>query len=487
MLNRRRWLEGVGAALLVIGFDPVRRSWITAADASTCPSFAGAPAISGSLHLDAATRDSVSHDKGRLIERVPCAVLRPGSAEDIRRMIEFCRIHGIEVSARGQGHTMFGQGLVSGLLVEMRSLDTIHSIGPDGAVLDAGVVWADAIRAAFAKGYMFPALTSFQGLSVGGTLSMAGISGRIDAGAQVDRARELEVVTGEGRIVQCSMQQDRQLFEAALAGLGQCGIITRAKVDVVPAKPLARQYLLHYTNLAAFFQDYRTLCARGDHDVIFVQWLPNGTTLLPQINAVKFYDLASLPNDAYQMRGLTIPWLLVPHLDLPYLVFIFQIDLLVAALEASMSWSRLVKPWFDVWLPHGKVESYVTPTLASLSLTDVGPGGLILLFPQRRSSLHRPLFRVPDDDGSDLIHLFGILTASLTPAPGPAFATTMLARNRQFYDQARAIGGARYLHCAVEFTPADWSAHYGSEWPAFQQAKARYDPDGILTPGPGIF
>ena len=486
MLNRRRLLGGLAAAV-AIAFDPVRRSWHSSASAATCNSFAGVPVLTGSLHLDLATRDGASRDQGNLVQHVPCAVLRPGNAEDIRRMVEFCRAHGISVAARGQHHTMFGQGLVAGLIIEMKPLATIHSIGNGVADVDAGVVWADLILAAYAKGWMFPALTAFHGLSVGGTLSMGGISGGTEAGAIVDHALGLDVVTGTAHVEHCTMQQKPDLFEAALAGLGQCGIITRAQLEVVPAKALARTYLLHYLNVQQMFRDLDILVRRGEHDLVFVLWLPNGGVLVPQINAVKFYDLTSLPNDGFQMRGLSVPALLVPHTDLPYLVFAAQIDAQVLALDLAMSWSKLVKPWFDVWVPGNSVQSYVSSILPQLTLDDIGLGGFALMFPHRRSRFTRPFFRVPDDDGSGFVHLFGILTASLTPSPPPAFVPTMLARNRRYYDQVAALGGTKYPHCAIEFTHADWVRQYGASWPAFQLRKQTYDPDGILTPGPGIF
>ncbi|MEU6786814.1 hypothetical protein ABZ912_47125 [Nonomuraea angiospora] len=36
-------------------------------------------------------------------------------------------------------------------------------------------------------------------------------------------------------------------------------------------------------------------------------------------------------------------------------------------------------------------------------------------------------------------------------------------------------------------TPEEWRTHYGPAWAAFEAAHERYDPDGILTPGQGVF
>jgi hypothetical protein len=39
----------------------------------------------------------------------------------------------------------------------------------------------------------------------------------------------------------------------------------------------------------------------------------------------------------------------------------------------------------------------------------------------------------------------------------------------------------------VPFTPRDWVAHYGRDYPAFTAAKAVWDPRRVLAPGQGIF
>ena len=36
-------------------------------------------------------------------------------------------------------------------------------------------------------------------------------------------------------------------------------------------------------------------------------------------------------------------------------------------------------------------------------------------------------------------------------------------------------------------TAGEWQRHFGAQWNAFQESKGRYDPGGLLTPGPAIF
>ncbi len=110
----------------------------------------------------------------------------------------------------------------------------------------------------------------------------------------------------------------------------------------------------------------------------------------------------------------------------------------------------------------------------------------MLLFPQKRSNFERPLLRIPGEC-DEWVYLFDILTAAPVPGFDAAFDTSMRARNRRLYDEARAAGGTRYPIGTLDFSAADWRRHYGAEFGRFNGLKNSQDPGGILTPGPGIF
>jgi FAD/FMN-containing dehydrogenase len=384
---------------------------------------------------------------------------------------------------RGQAHSTFGQGLTPGLLIESSALASIHSIGHGVAEVDAGVVWRDLITQADQVGLTPPVITGYTGLSIGGTLSVGGISPAYRAGAQVDNVRALEVVTGTGERLVCSPDRHRDLFDAVRAGLGQCALITRAWLDLVAAPSMARTYQLVYTDNATFFRDQRTLLRRGELDRVFTLWAPAGPGLVYVLNAVKYFEPASPPDDRRLLRGLSVPPSAVVPQDASYLDTVLAVDQVYAAYQAA-GWDRLIKPWFDAWLPDATVERYIGAVIPTLTPLDVGATGFVLLIPARRSSLHAPLLRVPG--GTDWVYLFDILTSSAGPGPDPAFTPQMLARNRRLFEQARAAGGTRYPIGSIPFTRSDWVRQYGDAWAGLVARKRRYDPDGILTPGPGI-
>jgi FAD/FMN-containing dehydrogenase len=159
----------------------------------------------------------------------------------------------------------------------------------------------------------------------------------------------------------------------------------------------------------------------------------------------------------------------------------------VAELQAKVDFDRLVKPWFDVWLPESQVENYVVDVVGALAPDDVGEHGSVFLFPQKRLKMKHPFLPLPGPDGHDRVYLLDILTVSEQPGPDTSFAGRMLARNRRLFDAARAVGGTRYPIGAQDFDRSDWFEHYGAMWPELVRRKERYDPDNILTPGPGIF
>jgi FAD/FMN-containing dehydrogenase len=244
-----------------------------------------------------------------------------------------------------------------------------------------------------------------------------------------------------------------------------------------------RTYDIKFTDNAAFFHGLRTLLRRGELDETFGQWwLPGETGNVYHIQAAAYYN--EPPDDAHLLRGIDAP---VTIADTSYLDYVQRVDFLIDHLRELISWDDLIKPWYDVWLNDSEIERYVGDVIPTLTQPDVGAGGFVLLFPQLRSQLRRPFLSLPADDGSDFVYLFDILTSSNQPGPDAAFVDRMLARNRTLFDKARAVGGTRYPISSIPFDHADWVRQYGPKWPEFARRKKKYDPDSILTPGPGIF
>jgi cytokinin dehydrogenase len=483
-LSRRNFLRGVLAAATVVGFDLKLGSWATAQDLAGAPDLAsGFPTFDGELRTDEASLSAAADDYGHIIHRRPVAVLRPGSIEDVVKLVRFARENGIQVAGRGQGHCTFGQNQAeAGVVIDMATLAAVHEINAGDALVGAGLRWIDLLRQTIPLGVAPPVLTDYIELSIGGTLSVGGVGAQaFRTGPQVDNVLELGVVTGRGEYVVCSPSENRPLFDAVRAGLGQFGIIVQARIRLVPAPPLTRFYELRYADFAAFMADLTTLVDDGRFDTVqgFAATTETGGYLYT-IEATEGFAPGGEPDDAALLAGLSF----VPGeesvRDMPYFDYLNRLEPLVTFLRQIGVWS-FPHPWIDLFLPEAHAERFIGETLASLDPADMGQGP-ILIYPYRGEPFQAPFLRVPP---GERFFLFDLLRTAVPPTPERA--AELVEQNRRLFERARLLGGFQYPVGAVPRTQADWIRHYGPLWPAFFAAKREFDPDNVLTPGQGVF
>jgi len=364
-------------------------------------------------------------------------------------------------------------------VIDSSTLAKVREVGVHGAVVEAGATWRAVVDASVPLGLSPPTMPDYLDLSVGGTLTGGGMGGAAHRhGAQIDNVLELDVVTGAGELRHCSPTEHPELFNAALGGLGQCAVIVQARVRLVPVRTTARLFTLPYGDVSTLLVDLRRLAfdERFDHVEAQAIRLPGGDFAFGVLAASYAPDP---PDDATLLAGLAFDRGEMRITELPYAAFLARIDPLIAAQIASGAW-RQPHPWLDLFIPGSAAGSYITGALRELPASATGDGP-ILIYPLRRSKLHRPLFRVPDEE---LFFLFDVLRTA--PAQ-PAVVEAEIASNRSLYERARDQGGKRYCIGSIPFSPGDWRDHFGPAFGELCEAKRRFDPDRILTPGQGIF
>lgn len=476
--SRRTTLYGLAAsAAAVVAFDPMARAWATEAPEGKLPEV---PPLDGTLLTDAASRDAAAEDYGHHVHRRPAAVLRPGSVDDVVTMVRFCRRHRIPVAARGQGHATMGQGQTEGLVIATSPLDGIGPVEGDTVTVGAGAKWSDVARATLRHGLTPPVFTDYLELSVGGTLSVGGLGGQTHQhGAQTDTVTELTVVTGAGELVRCSATRHGDLFDAVRAGLGQCGIIVGATLRLVPAPDIVRHYELPYTDLGVFLADQQLLTEQRRFAYVEGLVAPDDTGAYRNhvLEAVS-YD--SAPDDEQLLAGLHHDRSGMKAENLPYYDFLDRLAESVRQQKEAGVWDD-PHPWLNLLLPGAATEQLAAGILQELTPADLG-GGVVLLYPLHGEHLRTPMLRMPDDP---VPYLLAVLRTA--PPDDPAAVERLLTANRRAYEAVREAGGTQYPVGSVPFEQADWRDHFGAAWPRLAEARDRYDPTGILTPGQGIF
>lgn len=205
--------------------------------------------LQGNVEFSAGSADK---DFGGMCCFKPLAVIKPSGADDVARVLKAAsRSPNLTVAARGNGHSINGQAMAHrGFVIDMRSIkdNYFKRLEIDGVYyldVSGGALWEDILISCVSKFGMAPrSWTDYLGLTVGGTLSNAGVSGQaFRYGPQTSNVTELEVVTGKGDVLVCSQNDNSDLFFAALGGLGQFGVITRARVVLQSAPDMVRIYL----------------------------------------------------------------------------------------------------------------------------------------------------------------------------------------------------------------------------------------------------
>ncbi|PRQ46853.1 putative cytokinin dehydrogenase [Rosa chinensis] len=227
--------------------------------------------IASKLQNDSRSINSTSTDYGHIVQQFAAAVLYPNSTNDIATLLQFANNGSTPfgIAARGQGHSVRGQALTQGgIVINMTTLNNMGSrivVSENtslGSYADVGgeQLWIDVLRATLDRGLSPVSWTDYLYLSVGGTLSNAGISGQtFRFGPQITNVYELDVVTGKGDLITCSSNQTSELFYSALGGLGQVGIITRARIALRSAPKRAKWIRLFYNDFSAFSKDQEHL------------------------------------------------------------------------------------------------------------------------------------------------------------------------------------------------------------------------------------
>lgn len=150
-----------------------------------------------------------SSDYGNLVHEIPSAVLYPSSVNEIRNLIKLSNRLStpFTVAAKGRGHSVRGQAMArDGVVVDMTAFSEHGSgtrvFGNDEsgyyADVSGGELWINVLHATLEHGVAPVSWTDYLYVTVGGTLSNAGIGGQsFSHGPQISNVLELDVITGK--------------------------------------------------------------------------------------------------------------------------------------------------------------------------------------------------------------------------------------------------------------------------------------------------
>ncbi|XXG81696.1 hypothetical protein AAC387_Pa09g2271 [Persea americana] len=472
--------------------------------------------------LDLETRNTPARrDFGGMNDVRPLGVLRPAAEEDVARLLRAAsRSPTLTVAARGNGHSINGQAMAErGVVVEMGAMDGRMAVGHHLAYVDVGggVLWEDLLKFCIGFGLAPRSWTDYLGLTVGGTLSNAGVSGQaFRHGPQSSNVSELQVVTGKGDIVICSEAENSDLFLAVLGGLGQFGIITRARVLLQPAPDMVRWIRVVYTDFEAFSEDAELLVSRRiteSFDYVegfaFVNsddpvngWdsvglvpgqrvdpnrIPSGAgpllyCLEVALNYRKHDSSKTVDKAVNEMlRSLRFLPGLRFTIDVSYLDFLLRVKKDEEEAKANGIWDA-PHPWLNLFVSNRDIVKF--DKFVFKEILKNGIGGPMLVYPMLRDKWDlRTSVVLPE---GEIIYLIALLRFNRPHPEGP-HVDDLVGQNQEII-QCCMTNGLDFKVYIPHYRAEDqWRRHFGKQWTKFVERKALYDPMAILAPGQRIF
>lgn len=202
-----------------------------------------------------------SHDEFTLddIAHAPDAVIRPGSTEEVAKVIELAQKHHIPVTARGAATGLCGGCVPSlgGFVVSLERMNKIIEIDEANqmAVVEAGVNLIDFYAAVDEAGLFFPPHPGDESAMIGGLIATnAGGARAVKYGVIRNYIRGVDVVLASGKVIRIGgkimkSSTGYNLLNLFIGSEGTLGIVTRAVIQLMPPPPTSRSLIIPFESL----------------------------------------------------------------------------------------------------------------------------------------------------------------------------------------------------------------------------------------------
>ncbi|CAN8317857.1 unnamed protein product [Cochlearia groenlandica] len=463
-----------------------------------------------------------SKDFGNRYKLPPLAILHPSSVSDISSMVKHIVHMGstsnLTVSARGHGHSLEGQSLAhQGVVINMESLQSpiieVYKGRKPYVDVSGGELWINILKKTLKHGLSPKSWTDYLHLTVGGTLSNAGISGQaFKYGPQINNVYQLEIVTGKGEVMTCSKKQNSELFHSVLGGLGQFGIITRARIALGPAPQMVKWIRVLYSNFSAFSSDQEHLISK-ENAFDYVE----GFVIINRKGLLDNWRSSFTPNDSIQASqfksdGKTLYCLEVAiyfrpeeanfmnhetkkllselnyipstlfSTEVPYIEFLDRVHIAEIKLRAKGLW-EVPHPWLNLLVPKSRIFDFATEVFNNILTSN--NNGPILIYPVNQSKwIKNTSLTTPNED---IFYLVAFLPSAVPDSSVTNGVEYLLRQNQRVIDFCSSENITVKQYLPHYETQEEWVSHFGDRWETFAKRKHAYDPMAILAPGQRIF
>ena len=182
--------------------------------------------------------------------------------------------------------------------IDLRHFNAVIAVDPAAGIVEAEgmTTYADLVDATLARGTMPAVVPQLKSITLGGAVAGVGIEATsFRHGLVHETVTELEVLTGDGRIVVCTAENlHRDLFFGFANSYATLGYALRVTARTLPVKRYVRVDHRRFADPRAFFGEIGRACASGDADFL------DGIVFAPDLlvlSAGRFVDDAPFASD----------------------------------------------------------------------------------------------------------------------------------------------------------------------------------------------
>ncbi|OZC59207.1 FAD-linked oxidoreductase [Rhodococcus sp. 06-470-2] len=209
----------------------------------------------------------------------------PTSVDELRVVLAGAAARSRTVRCVGAGHSFTPIAVTDGVQIGLDSLRGIESVvhdddGSARVTVLAGTRLRELTARLWDLGLAMTNLGDIDEQSIAGAISTGthGTGGRF--GGIATQVCAVELMTAGGELVQCSREENAELFDAARVGLGALGVITRVTLECVPA--FALRAVEEPSTLRATLAELDATVAAVDHFEFY--WFPHTDRVLTKRN-----------------------------------------------------------------------------------------------------------------------------------------------------------------------------------------------------------
>ena len=221
-----------------------------------------------------AIHDDYTRDEAlTAIARHPLAVVRPGTAAEVARVVELAGEAGVPITARGSGTGLSGACIPvdGGIVVAFERMNEILEIDLDNhvAVVQPGVTLEQLDQATRPHGLVYPVFPGESSASLGGNVATnAGGMRAVKYGVTRHQVLGLEAVLGTGEVIRTGGKFVKattgyDLTQLIVGSEGTLALVTEATLRLYPRPAFAATVLAPFATLEGVTEAVPKIVASG--------------------------------------------------------------------------------------------------------------------------------------------------------------------------------------------------------------------------------